>query len=131
MLFPNRTNYRWDRDTTSRQNWKRRRIENSESLCLPGRPIFSSEHLRLNNLRYFSSLSGQRAPRPDDLLAILLPIVVDDLLLGLLSEVRMIPQVLEVLGKLAVHPYPTSGLTTVSVGKRLKSRSEVHNSRTP
>lgn len=47
------------------------------------------------------------------------------------AKVRVIPQVLEIFGELTVHPYSTSGLTTVSVGKRLKSRSEVHNSQTP
>jgi hypothetical protein len=35
-------------------------------------------------------------------LEIFLPVVVGDLLLGLLGKVRMIPQVLQVLGKLTV-----------------------------
>jgi hypothetical protein len=99
-------------------------LSESDGFYCPG-------YRRLNSLRYFSALSGQRAPRLDDLLGNTPSRRVGDLLLGLLRKVRMIPQVFEVLGKLTVHPYPTSGLTTVSVGKRQKSRSEVHNSRTP
>jgi hypothetical protein len=53
---------------------------------------------------------------------ILLPVVVGDLLLGLLRKVRMIPQVLEVLGKLTVPVRDVRGIEKVIVEKLLAAR---------
>jgi hypothetical protein len=53
-------------------------------------------------------------------LEILLPVVVGDLLL--LRKVRMIPQVLEILGKLTVQVRDVRGIEEVIVEKLLAAR---------
>jgi hypothetical protein len=79
--------------------------------------------LRLNNFRYLSSLFAQRARRGWTIeLEILLRVVVGDLLLGLLRKVRMIPQVLEALGKLTVPVRDVRGIEEVIVEKLLAAR---------
>jgi hypothetical protein len=55
-------------------------------------------------------------------LKILLPVVVSDLLLGLPRKVRMIPQVLEVLGKLTFPVRDVRGVEEVIVEKLLAAR---------
>jgi hypothetical protein len=75
---------------------------------------------KAKGLRYLSSLSGQRTPRPDDRAGNTPSrCVVGDLLLGLLRKVRMIPQVLEVLGKLTVPVRDVRGIEEVIVEKLL------------
>ena len=86
----------------SRQNCNRRRIENSECLCFSSRTVFCAGHPRLNNLHYLSSLSGQRAPRLDNLVRNTPSRCGRRSSPCLLRKVRMIPQVLEVLWKLTV-----------------------------
>src|SRR5215510_2309388 len=63
------------------------------------------------------SASGRRDRTIE--LEILLSVVVGDLLLGLLGKVRMIPQVLEVLGKLAVPVRNIGGVEKVIVADML------------
>ena len=53
---------------------------------------------------------------------ILLPVVVGDLLLGLLRKIRMIPQVLEVLGKLTFPVRHVRGMEEVIVEELLAAR---------
>ena len=57
-----------------------------------------------DKITFFTSVRFTASGRRDRTieLEILFPVVVGDLLLSLLGKVRMIPQVLEVLGKLAV-----------------------------